>query len=219
MINSQEIIERSLYDAILQVAIKLNYSLDPNEYLPITPESVERCKNDKDRLDKYIAIYGTGNATSKDIKETPRIVLNARGFFPGSIGLPKKLIEKKVGIGYTAFDSVYETIDQYIDVHLVAGNQEDLRILHQVLLFALPVRGYVKPYNIKDMPPEGNILIELGNFFDVPNNNLGLLEKVYEFRVYDTLVGLDDTLQTDIPEIISIEAILNDTVSFEVHKE
>ena len=219
MINSQEIIERSLYDAILQVAIKLNYSLDPNEYLPITPESVERCKNDKDQLDKYIAIYGTGNATSKDIKETPRIVLNARGFFPGSIGLPKKLIEKKVGIGYTAFDSVYETIDQYIDVHLVAGNQEDLRILHQVLLFALPVRGYVKPYNIKDMPPEGNILIELGNFFDVPNNNLGLLEKVYEFRVYDTLVGLDDTLQTDIPEIISIEAILNDTVSFEVHKE
>lgn len=219
MINSQEIIERSLYDAILQVAIKLNYSLDPNEYLPITPESVDRCKNDKDRLDKYIAIYGTGNATSKDIKETPRIVLNARGFFPGSIGLPKKLIEKKVGVGYTAFDSVYETIDQYIDVHLVASNQEDLRILHQVLLFALPARGYVKPYNIKDMPPEGNIFIELGNFFDIPNNNLGLLEKVYEFRVYDTLVGLDDTLQTDMPEIVSIEAIINDTVSFEVHKE
>ena len=108
MINSQEIIERSLYDAILQVAITLNCSLDPNEYLPITPESVERCKKDKDRLDKYIAIYGTGNATSKDQKETPRIVLNARGFFPGSIGLPKNLIEKKIGIGYTAFETPYD---------------------------------------------------------------------------------------------------------------
>jgi hypothetical protein len=218
MINSQEIIERSLYDAILQVAIRLNYSLDPNEYLPITPESVERCKRDKDRLDKYIAIYSTGNATSKDQKETPRIVLNARGFFPGSIGLPKSLVEKKVGIGYTAFETPYETIDQYIDVHLVASNQEDLRILHQILFFSLPAMGYIKPYNIKEMPSNGNIFIELGNFFDTPNNNLGLLEKVYEFRVYDTLVGLNDNVQTDLPEIISIEAIINNTVDLEVHK-
>lgn len=218
MINSQEIIERSLYDAILQVAIRLNYSLDPNEYLPVTPESVERCKRDKDRLDKYIAIYSTGNATSKDQKETPRIVLNARGFFPGSIGLPKSLVEKKVGIGYTAFETPYETIDQYIDVHLVASNQEDLRILHQILFFSLPAMGYIKPYNIKEMPSNGNIFIELGNFFDTPNNNLGLLEKVYEFRVYDTLVGLNDNVQTDLPEIISIEAIINNTVDLEVHK-
>lgn len=219
MINSQEIIERSLYDAILQVAIHLNCSLDPNEYLPITQESSERCQRDKDRLDKYIAIYGTGNATSKDQKETPRIVLNARGFFPGSVGLPKSLIEKEVGIGYTAFETPYESIDQYIDVHLVASNQKDLRLLHKILFFSLPAKGYIKPYYAKKMPAEGNIFIELGNFFDVPNNNLGLLEKVYEFRVYDTLVGFDDTLKTDVPEIISIEAIINNTVDFEVHKE
>lgn len=219
MINSQEIIERSLYDAILQVAITLNCSLDPNEYLPLTPESVERCKRDKNRLDKYIAIYGTGNATSKDKKETPRIVLNARGFFPGSIGLPKNLIEKKIGIGYTAFETPSETIDQYLDVHLVASNQEDLRLLHQILFFSLPARGYIKPYYIKEMPADGNIFIELGNFFDVPNNNLGLLEKVYEFRVYDTLVGLNDNLQVDMPEIISIEAIINNAIDLEVNKE
>ena len=69
------------------------------------------------------------------------------------------------------------------------------------------------------MPAEGNIFIELGNFFDVPNNNLGLLEKVYEFRVYDTLVGLNDNLQVDMPEIISIEAIINNAIDFEVNKE
>lgn len=44
MINSQEIIERSIYQALLNASIKLGYSLDPNNYLPISIENQKGLK-------------------------------------------------------------------------------------------------------------------------------------------------------------------------------
>lgn len=208
MINSQEIIERSLYSAILNAAIKLGYSLDPNKYLPVSEANAKRFEEDVKNLNKYIPIFGTANSSSKDQKTTPRIVLNARGFYPGAIGLPKQLIDKEEGIGFTANEEPYETLDQYIDVHLVANTQEDLRLLHTILFSALPQRGYIKPYNVDKFLFSGNIFLEVGNFFDYPNTNLGLLEKVYEYKVYDTLLGELENVETDIVPITSIEVVL-----------
>ena len=208
MVNSQEIIERSIYMALLRVTIELGYGLDPNNYLPVSVENSEKFQQDLKNLNKYIPIIGTGNATSKDQKITPRIVLNARGFYPGNIGLPKELIEKAEGIGFTASEEPYETLDQYIDVHLVASNQDDLRLLHQIMFWALPQRGYIKPYTAEKFLPSGNIFIEVGNFFDYPNVNLGLLEKVYEYRIYDTLIGEKEDVITDIVPMTSVTVLL-----------
>lgn len=208
MVNSQEIIERSIYMALLRVTIELGYGLDPNNYLPVSVENSEKFQQDLKNLNKYIPIIGTGNATSKDQKITPRIVLNARGFYPGNIGLPRELIEKAEGIGFTANEEPYETLDQYIDVHLVASNQDDLRLLHQIMFWALPQRGYIKPYTAEKFLPSGNIFIEVGNFFDYPNVNLGLLEKVYEYRIYDTLIGEKEDVITDIVPMTSVTVLL-----------
>lgn len=213
MVNSQEIIERSIYTAILNTAIDLNYTLDPNKYLPKTPENLRKMQNDVQSLKKFIYIYGTGNSTSKDQKITPRIVINAKGFYPGGIGLPQFLLEKRIEEGSVSFEAdqvPYETIDQYIDVHLVAQNQEDLRLLHQILFWSLPHRGYIKPYTSKKLLTSGNIFLELGNFFDYSNINLGLLEKVYQFKVYDTLVGEKETIPTDLVPIKSIDVFLKE---------
>ena len=208
MVNSQEIIERSIYMALLRVTIELGYGLDPNNYLPVSVENSEKFQQDLKNLNKYIPIIGTGNATSKDQKITPRIVLNARGFYPGNIGLPKELIEKSEGIGFTANEEPYETLDQYIDVHLVASNQDDLRLLHQIMFWSLPQRGYIKPYTAEKFLPSGNIFIEVGNFFDYPNVNLGLLEKVYEYRIYDTLIGEKEDIITDLVPMTSVTVLL-----------
>ena len=208
MVNSQEIIERSIYMALLRVTIELGYGLDPNNYLPVSVENSEKFQQDLKNLNKYIPIIGTGNATSKDQKITPRIVLNARGFYPGNIGLPRELIEKAEGIGFTANEEPYETLDQYIDVHLVASNQDDLRLIHQIMFWSLPQRGYIKPYTAEKFLPSGNIFIEVGNFFDYPNVNLGLLEKVYEYRIYDTLIGEKEDVITDIVPMTSVTVLL-----------
>lgn len=208
MYNSQEIIERSIYSALLQVAIALGYSVDPNDYLPVSEANAARMKADIQALQKYIPVFGTANSSSKDKKTTPRIVVNARGFYPGMVGLPKEIVGKEVGLGYTANEEPYETLDQYIDIHLVANTQEDLRILHSIMFTALPQRGYIKPYTAEEFLFSGNIFLEVGNFFDLPNTTLGLMEKVYEFRVYDTLIGEKEDLPVDWVPINDISVVL-----------
>lgn len=208
MINSQEIIERSVYQALLDVTIGLGYTLDPNKYTPPSPKNESQFKEDMKKIQKFIAIFGTGNAESKGSKITPRIVVNARGFYPGAIGMPKQLIDK-AGIGYMAYEQPYETIDQQIDVHLVAGNQEDLRLLHQIMFWALPQRGYIKPYNEKKPLFSGNIFIEVTNFYDSPNNNMGILEKVYQYAIQDCLLE-SNTPGTEITPIKNIEVLANE---------
>ena len=204
MINSQEIIERSIYQALLNASIKLGYSLDPNNYLPISIENQKRFKEDMDKLNKYIWVFGTGNNQSKDNELTPRIVVNARGFYPG---LPKLLIQKEEGIGFTATEEPYETIDQFIDIHLIANNQEDLRLLHQVMFYSIPQRGYLKPYNVDEFLFSGNIFLELVNFFDIPNLDFGLLEKVYQFVIQDCVIN-EITEKADLVPITDITLLL-----------
>lgn len=50
MVNSQEIIERSIYVAILNMAIKLGYTINPEDYLPTSAVNAERFKEDLKRL-------------------------------------------------------------------------------------------------------------------------------------------------------------------------
>lgn len=210
MLNSQEIIERSVYSAILNTAVKLGYTLDPNQYLPANPVNIRRFQDDMSQLKPFIGVFGSGNNFSKDQKITPRIVIHEKGFYPGGIGMPKRLIMEKEGIGFTATEVPYETLDQYIDIHLVAQNQVDSRLLHQILFWSIPQRGYIKPYNVEKFLWTGNIFLELVNFFDRPNLDSGLIEKIYEFEVYDSLLPPDDSMEEDVPPIIDISLFLND---------
>lgn len=187
MVNSQEIIERSIYEALLAVTIKLGYTLNPNDYTPANAENSKRFQEDIDKLEKFIAIYGAGNNQSTGQKVTPRIVVNPRGFYPGDIGMPHKLIFEETGIGFTQSEMPYETINQFVDIHLVSENIEDARLLQQICFWSIPQRGYIKPYTDPKFRFSGNIFLELVNFQDTPNLSYGLIEKIYQFQVYDCL--------------------------------
>ena len=208
MINSQEVIERSFYKALLDTAVSLNYSLDPEKYLPVSAENSKKFEADKSKLTKYIPIFGTGNNQSKGQKTTPRIVVNARGFYPGDIGLPKQLVEKQEGIGFVASEFPYEALDQYIDLHLVANNQDDLRLLHQIAFWSIPQRGYIKPYTSEEFLFSGNIFLEVVNFFDLPELDQGFIEKIYQFVVHDTLVPQKPDVTLDWVPITDIQALI-----------
>lgn len=211
MVNSQEIIERSIYTNLLEVTKAMGYTIDPNDYLPVNTENQkayeQAIKSVVAEKGKFIKVFGTANNASKDAKESPRIVVDARGFFPGGVGLEKELLDKQIGIGFTAYEEPYSTVDQFINIHLVANNQADLRLLHSIMFQAIPVRGYVKPYTELSMLQSGNIFVELSNFYDSPNYQVGLMEKVYEFSVQDTVMGETKT-DTVITPLIDISMLL-----------
>lgn len=80
--------------ALLNMAIELGYTINPEDYLPTSEANAERFKEDLKNItqDKgfYIGIFGVGNNHSKGIKETPRMVVDSEGFYPGDVGLPRQ---------------------------------------------------------------------------------------------------------------------------------
>lgn len=208
MISSQTIIERSIYCSLLKTTVSLGYSLDPESYYPISEENSNKFNSDKQNIIKtkgrFIYLFGIGNNQSRGIKECPRITIESKGFMPGDMGLPKQILEKTDNSFFVS-EFPFEAIDQYIDIHLVANNQDDMRLLHTVLYSSIPQRGYIKPYNLDKVPFDGNIFLEISNFYDLPNTDKGIMEKVYEYTVKDSVL---DELIRELPEpIVPINAM------------
>lgn len=214
MISSQEIIERSVYSALLETLISTGYSLRPDDYFPVNKTNSIKFQSDKKSIEAnkgfFIPLFGISNNQSRGMKECPSITIESKGFMPGDIGLPKAIMEK-VDDSYFVSESPYEAIDQYIDIHLIANDQLQMRLLHTLLFASIPQRGYIKPYTFDKAPFYGNIFIEIANFYDMPNTDKGIMEKVYQFTIKDSLVDIYDILpqETDkISPIYSMDILL-----------
>lgn len=192
MVSSQEVVERSVYIALLNMAIKLGYSVNPEDYLPPNEDNAKLFKEALEvivgKKGFYVGIFGVGNNHSRGIKETPRITIESEGFYPGDVGLPKQIISKEEGIGYTASEGPYEALSQYINLRLCAKTSEHLRLLHQIMFWSIPQRGYIKPYVEPKFLFSGNIFLRVVNFYNTPDLENGLMEKVYQFEVQDCLI-------------------------------
>lgn len=216
MVNSQEIVERTFYISLLSVALKMNMTLNPEDYLPLSSENEKRYLQDKDALDKFIPIFGVGNNHVRGPKDTPRITIESTAYYPGDIGVDKYIIGDQLESGiYQASEFPFETKDITLDIHLVANTQTDMRILHRILHEALPVRGYIKPYfnNLEEwdngrLSPTGNLFIEIGNYFDNPDVSHGLLEKVYQYTVKDGILPDKEVEDGIISPITDISVLI-----------
>lgn len=191
MIDSQEIIERSIYSSILKTLVDEGYTVDPHNYDANYDASLDQFKADMEQiiLDKkyFISLFGVGNSQSRGEKTVPRIVINGRGFMPGDIGFERWALERS-GDRFLISEFPFESINQFIDIHLVANTQESLRMMTYFIQISLPTRGYIKPYIYDQAPFDGNIYIQLANFYDLPRLDKGVMEKVYQYEIKDTLI-------------------------------
>lgn len=203
MVQSQEIIERSFYISLLHTALKMGLSLNPEDYLPLNEGNQDRFQSDKDKLSKFIPIFGIGNNQVRGAKTCPRITLDLQAYYPGDMGVPAYDIQgDDLGPNFQVVEYPWNTKDITIDVHLVANNQNDMRLLHTILYHSLPSKGYLVPYfgNYEEwkntrLSPSGNLYIEVGNYYDKNDTDHGILEKVYSYICKDGI--LDDQVVPD----------------------
>lgn len=213
MVSSEEIIERSFYMSLLRTTLINGLTLDPDNYLPISPDKQELLKNDMARLKKFIYIFGVGNNQSRGPKEVPRITLELQGYYPSTFGVERYSIEN-LGESSSMFETEYTPKDTVIDVHLVSNNQEDMRLLHSIMYSSLPSRGYIKPflgdkedYFKSKLSPSNNLFIEVGNFYDKAELQHGLIEKVYSYTVHNGI--LPEKLVEELPNIKDISVLIS----------
>ena len=236
MVTTQEIIERSLYASLMQVALQLNLTVDPEDYLPVNTTNSERYQEAKEAIDKFIYIFGVGNNQVRGAKIVPRITVDLNAYYPGDIGTEAFMVgDEKINDEYRQYIYPFETKNAQFDIHLVANKSEDMRLLHSIMYTALPVRGYIKPFieqTLKDyiankgLNKTGNLYIEIANYYDHNDQEHGLLEKVYSYTVVDSYIeevfNEGDTFAPikDIRALIQLESstgiISNDPVSLHV---
>lgn len=220
METSQLIIERSLYASLLRVALKLNRTVNPEDFQPIS--SISQAKQDraiKALGNKYIGIYGVGNNQARGIKQVPRITIDLTAYYPGDLGVEQFIIgDIEDNEQYALYEQPFETKDTMFDIHLVANNSQDMRTLHQIMYTALPARGYIKPFreatladylNKPGLFKTGNIFLQVGNYYDHNDNDHGLLEKVYTYTCVD---GLLDQKLSDGNQVSPIKEIKTDII-------
>ena len=93
METSQIVIERSLYASLLRVALKLNRTINPEDFQPISSKSQMMQERAIKALgNKYIGIYGVGNNQSRGIKQVPRITIDLTAYYPGDLGVEQFII-------------------------------------------------------------------------------------------------------------------------------
>lgn len=220
METSQLIIERSLYASLLRVALKLNRTVNPEDFQPIS--SISQAKQEraiKALGNKYIGIYGVGNNQARGIKQVPRITIDLTAYYPGDLGVEQFIIgDIEDNEQYALYEQPFETKDTMFDIHLVANNSQDMRTLHQIMYTALPARGYIKPFreatladylNKPGLLKTGNIFLQVGNYYDHNDNDHCLLEKVYTYTCVD---GLLDQKLSDGNQVSPIKEIKTDII-------
>nr|DAW04832.1 MAG TPA: hypothetical protein [Caudoviricetes sp.] len=223
MIESQEIVERTFYIALLNETIKRGLTINPTDYLDMTKnppiptlEGERKYNQDREAIgSKFISVFGIGNNQSRGIKDVPRITLELKSYYPGSIGLEKEDFDED---NTNIMDLGYETKDILIDVHLCSQTEPEMRTLHHIMYTALPARGYITPYinqtleewRKQKISPSGNLYIEVGNYYDHQNLDHGLLEKVYTYTVRDGLIMTKIT-ETNITQIKDISCLLKES--------
>lgn len=196
MVQSEEIVERTFYVSLLSTAIKMGYTINPDDYLPASLENEKRYHDDISKIPLFVNIFGVGNNHARGAKVAPRITVNLNAYYPGTIGMEKFGLEAEQGNQFNVVEYPFETKDISIDIHLVAKNMQELRILHNIMYRALPARGYIRPYlnnyyewiNQKVLP-SGNLFIEIANWFDYDDKEHGLLEKVYNYTCVDGVLN------------------------------
>lgn len=201
MVDSQEVIERSFYSAILDVCVKLGYSLNPMDYGETQDERLKwktDLENIKVKYGFFIEVIGSSNNYESGMKTVPKIVIAPQGFLPGNIGFEKSMVTESP-TGFIVSEMPFETSDQMINVHIISANANQNRLLHNIMNTALPQRGYLKPYLYDKAPFDGNIFIQWVNFMNIPQTDKGLIEKVYVWEVKDTLLRVPRDAGFDVP--------------------
>ena len=218
MVNLEEVIERSFYISLLHETLKRGLTINPDEYLvngEPTEKTADQFEKDKQAIGKkFIYVFGIGNNLSRGAKECPRITIELNAYYPGELGTEKFSVEEaKENFDVVEYD--YTTKSTNLDIHLVANTQQEMRLLHDIMYHALPAKGYIKPYfndyeDWKSTPigATGNLYIEVGNFYDHPDLQHGLLEKVYTYEVSDGLILEEVVSHGEIVPIKDISVLI-----------
>lgn len=219
--NIEENLERSIYHRIRMKAIEYGYALDIRNYQLDTEGNLlnetEQQKYDTDLKALQVAkgfaveIFGYSNSQNVGKKKSASIVIDVESFLPGLTGLDTTARYESIGDGkFAKFTGPSLTSDLFFGVKLICSKVKQLRVIHQIMVNALPRMGYIPWYYNNGLLADKNIMLKYDSMADVSWLDEGIIEKVYRYEILDAHETLDAIISNDISAIKEINIEIND---------
>jgi hypothetical protein len=193
----QEFVERSFNEAIRVVLVQEGYLVDetllvgnPNAEA-IYKAGMEAIANTKGFC---VELYGAASNQARGELRVPRIVLESERMGIGVLGSNPSGQVVVNPLSPQTFQKVKTTSRNSqinIAAHLVSKDIRQDRVLNAVIIKALGLNGYLPLYG---NPGEVFFINQL-NFYDIPEFDQGLIEKVYEYEAPDLFI--EETIMTN----------------------
>jgi len=201
--NVQEIIERSLFEVLRKELVSKGYL--PNILLyPDTQvghgDYNLAISNIVTQKGFAIELYNEGSNKAKGVKKIPRCIINTGNFLPGALGGDPQRYFLDQGNFFQALVTPPQTVDFFINVHLVSEDVEQERILNALVALAIQRRGYVPFYTGSG----DTFFCRYLNFFHIDDLDAGIIEKVYAYQVSDCWDTEDRIITEAVSKITKI---------------
>jgi len=183
----QEIIERSLFEAIRQEIVDKEYLPDVAD-TGTYPDSEAGWAAWEAAITAVVAakgfaieLFSGGSNEAKGIKKVPRIVIECGNFLPGDLGGDPRRFFNDATTHYEALVTPPQTVNLFISFHLISNSVAQTRILNAIMSLAVPRRHYHPWYN----DGTKTFFAEYLNYYDQSNVDEGITEYVYAYKVPD----------------------------------
>ena len=196
----QQVLDRSIFHAILRVGIEYGYMVDryAHDLTTNAGQASYKAALDAVAADKGFAIeiISHSNSQYKGNKKVARIVIDPYGFIPGEVGLDSSISYVPDGEG--GFDTCVlpnQSSEYEVNVHLVGANANQMRTMNALLAKAMQRKGYIPRYPTTTIQPNGNLFYENTGGFDASDRSEGVIEKIYRFL---------------FPEVYEVDPLISD---------
>lgn len=218
--NIQEIVERSIYEAIRKLLVSEGYIADVRDNLafPKNGEDLSEAgqvawdaslKSIQQAKQFAVEIFNNSSSQTKGLKRVPRITIIPRRLMPGELGMEPGYTTKQSEADPNAFENFEnpsETSHLWLDVILTSNSTKQERFLNAVLGKVIGAKKFIPRY---DKPTE-KFFIKQTNYYDIPDTQEGIEEKVYSFEVPDLIMFGEKIGNTSIINMITMETKITD---------
>jgi len=211
MINSQQVIERAIFEALRLTAVADGYTPNITAFADTSAgyESYITALKTIEGLKGFaLEIFGSGAVLSRGQIRTPRIVIDWGGYIPNEIGSsPEIQYEPKTGGGFN--EVVYDISSDIglVNVILVSETSEQERYLQQLLRRTLPSKRYIDFLPDSNYPTgygQSSFLVVQDSALKTSSSASVIREWVYSYSIPDIWWGMETKIG-EASQIISIE--------------
>jgi hypothetical protein len=194
LLDTQQTVERTIFHSIRKHCVSRGYTPDITT-IPSTPagyqQYLDALATIKQNIGYAIEVFNSGPPNERELKQVPRIVLDTQGFVPGTIGGDQgqqytEIINSDGTASYYSDIMPPTTANLYFNIHVLAANSTQERIMNAIISLAVPRKGYLEIYK---ETPDGEIDYLFTNFLSyVPVREFsspGIMETIARYMCPD----------------------------------